>query len=104
MMADLVCTYYEALTISGTPVPLTAIRLTPATGRFAGQMAKTVTIVLETAAVRYSFDKSTAPSDTVGVPLAIGDMLTLTDQAFRDLTFHTVAADGTIHVHYFHEV
>lgn len=102
-MARLICTSYEALTVTNAVKSLTAAKLTPTTGRFAGQMATMVLIAVESYAIRYSFDSATTVSDSVGAPLAAGDNMEFME-ALNTLTMHRVTSDAKVHVHYFHAV
>lgn len=102
-MARLICTSYEALTVTNAVKTLTAAKLTPTSGRFAGQMAAMALISVEAYAIRYSFDPATTVSATVGAPLAATDTMEFTD-ALNTFTMFRVTSDATVHVHYFHAV
>ena len=103
-MSNLVCSGYEVITVGDTVMPLTATKITPATGQFANQMAETIIMALETDAMRYSLNSGITVSATVGTPMAVGDTLQLSNRTFRSFTAHRVTNDAKLHVHYFHAV
>jgi hypothetical protein len=100
----LYCSSYEVLTVGAAVKTLTATKITPASGRFANQMATQVMLTLETDAIRYALDTGTTVSATVGTPMATGDVITLTEGAFRNFSAFRVTNDAKLHVSYFHTV
>jgi hypothetical protein len=104
-MANLVCSSYEVIAVTTGIKGLTAAKVTPTTGRFAGQMAKQVILTLESYDMRYSCYSGTTVSSSVGTPMEAGQTIVMDDKSFRDLTF--IRSEGTnaaLHVSYFHEV
>jgi hypothetical protein len=65
MMNDRIPSSYEAIAIDGATT-LTAAKLTPAAGQFAGHMAAKAFCTVDTDDIRYTLDGSTTPTSTVG--------------------------------------
>ena len=97
-----ICTSYEVLTVTNAVKTLTAAKLVPTTGRFAGQLASSVLVSVETDAIRFTFDPATTVSATVGAHMAATDSMTFTTSLLTFSCFR-VTNDAKLHVHYFHD-
>ncbi len=87
---------FESLTVAGTAVGLQSTTITPITGRSVTYCAG----VLETAAVRERHDSATAPTSSVGLPIAVGQFWELRGTANLKLLkfIRTTGSSGLLQI------
>ena len=104
---DMVCTAYEAITVSNTAKSLTSTNIQPTSGAYAGMVARKVEISVETDDIRYTLD-STTPTDSIGALVDVSfvthhpQIVIYGGQNIKNAQFIRVTTDASIKVHYFH--
>jgi hypothetical protein len=90
---------YEQVTVANSSIGLTAATINQGNGHM---QANKAVCRLETAQIRYRLD-GTAPTTTVGTPLEIGDVLTITgnDLLNNFRAIRTGGTSGVLNCHYY---
>lgn len=93
---------YEAITVTDAAIGLTAEKIKPSTGAYAGLEARGALLTLETADIRFRLD-GTAPTAGEGHYLVAGDsILVLGTQSLKQFqAIRTGVDSGVLRVTYF---